>query len=103
MPEELSINVSPNPFNSVITISVDCRGLINQTPTVEILDLAGRKVAEIPVVDGFPVPSSNGRGDRAPTDYEFVWQPDESVGSGTYLVRAKFGDSEISKRIIYLK
>ncbi len=40
---------------------------------------------------------------------EFVWSPDESIGSGVYLVRARFdrltdrGEKDISKRVVYLK
>ncbi len=32
-----------------------------------------------------------------------IWQPDKSLGSDVYLVRARFGDGEITKRIVYLK
>jgi hypothetical protein len=100
-PIAISLSAHPNPFNSAVSITVDCRGLINQTPTIEIFDMTGRMVAVIPVGDGSPVPSASGRGDLAPT--RFVWQPDASIGSGIYLVRATVGDESVTKRIVYLK
>ena len=51
---------------------------------IEIFDLNGRCIAEF---DG---------GDQ-------VWKPEVSVGSGIYLVRAKIGDKDITKRVVYLK
>ncbi len=103
-PNSFDIDVYPNPFNSAVTISV---GAIHELPLqIEIFDVNGRMVETIPVNnsvgDGSPVPSSNERGDRAPT--EIVWQPDESIGSGVYLIRAKMEDGQMaSKRIVYLK
>ncbi len=92
-----ALSAYPNPFNSAVTISVGCRGLINQTPTVEIFDIAGRRVADIPVGDAYMRPA--GGTYAAPT----TWEPDVSVGSGIYLVRAKVGDKEVTKRVVYLK
>jgi hypothetical protein len=34
---------------------------------------------------------------------EFTWTPEKSIGSGVYLVRARFGDRETTKRVVYLK
>jgi len=59
----------------------------------------------------------------SPTTREFTWSPDETIGSGVYLVRARFGDSRslsggyraeprqaeaaggtaATKRVVYLK
>jgi len=94
-PQKLAISVSPNPFNSAVTISAP------EGAAIEIFDLNGRMVDNNPVGDGFPVPSANGRGDLAPTNV--LWQPDASLGSGVYLVRAKIGDKDITKRVVYLK
>ena len=109
-PEDIAISAYPNPFNSAVTISVNCHSGEGRNPEggveVEIFDIAGRIVYEMPVGNGAPVPSSNGRGNRAPT--EIVWQPDDNIGSGVYLVRAKIGDRHapeaiITKRVVYLK
>jgi hypothetical protein len=34
---------------------------------------------------------------------EFTWQPEKSVGSGVYLVRARIGGESVTKRVVYLK
>ena len=120
-PSAIEISAYPNPFNSAVTIAVDCRGLINQTPTVEIFDLNGRKIdviarrAEpneaISPNNRSSVPLDTRRDAVSINNCEFVWQPDESLPSGVYLVRAR-GDSRslsgaeatiATKRIVYLK
>ena len=78
LPDELSVSVSPNPFNS------SCRISAPKNAIVEIFDINGRCIAEF------------GGGDQ-------IWKPEASVGSGIYLVRAKIGDKNITKRIVYLK
>jgi hypothetical protein len=39
----------------------------------------------------------------SPTAREITWMPNATFGSGVYLVRAKMGDGESTKRIVYLK
>jgi len=96
MPENLSLNVFPNPFNS------ECRFTVHGGQFtiwgVEIFDMKGRSVWWL----GEPL------ADNKPPITEFIWQPDESVGSGVYLVRAKIGDrhapeATVTKRVVYLK
>jgi len=77
-PTNISIFVSPNPFNSSCRISAPVNAI------VEIFDINGRSIAEF---DG---------GDQ-------IWRPEASVGSGIYLVRAKIGGNNITKRVVYLK
>jgi len=117
MPESPGITAYPNPFNSAVTISLSViPGSIrpygsSENPEIEIYDVNGRVVAEIPanysVGNGSPVPSSGGRGDLVLT--EIVWQPDATVGSGVYYIRTRFGglsdrgDESVSKRVVYLK
>ncbi len=104
-PNSFDIDVHPNPFNSAVKIRI--QGVEGSRVRVEIFDINGRCIAEMPVGDGFPVQSSNGRGDLAPT--EIVWTPDASLGSGVYLVRAHFdklsdqGGQSVTKRVVYLK
>jgi len=78
LPQELELYAYPNPFNSAVSI------ISPANATVEIFDLNGRSVAQLP------------GGDQ-------IWKPEASVGSGVYLVRAKVGDKEVTKRVVYLK
>jgi len=106
-PEAFALSAYPNPFNSAVTISLSCHSRAIGNPEIEIYDINGRRVENLSVGDGFPVPSSNGRGNLAPTN--IIWQPSPSLGSGVYLVRATVGPStgsgtaSVSKRIVYLK
>jgi len=104
-PREYEIRIFPSPFNSSVTISLSIIPGPTRNPEIEIYDIDGRMVAQIPannpVGDGSPVPPTKGRGDRAPT--EIVWTPDAALASGVYLVRARFGGESVSKRIVYLK
>jgi len=117
-PEALSLSTYPNPFNSAITISISViPGLTrpygsSENPEIEIFDIAGRLVAEIPannpVGEGLrPSRSSQnqktGGSETAPLQNEVVWTPDESLASGVYLVRARIGTESIAKRLVYLK
>jgi len=110
IPEEISIQAYPNPFNSSVRIAVegDC-----ETPMrIEIYDINGRVIAEIPannpVGEGLrPSRSSQnqktGGSETAPLQNEVVWTPDESLPSGVYLVRATIGGQSTAKRVVYLK
>ncbi|MCK5832354.1 hypothetical protein KAH81_01655 [bacterium] len=110
LPDANYIYTYPNPFNSAVTISFDG---VKVPLRVEIFDLAGRRVARLPddgtVGDGSPVPTANGRGDLAPKNREFTWQPDAAIGSGVYLVRAKYDAAQrpdgktATERVVYLK
>jgi len=99
-PEEISICTYPNPFNSSVTISLTYGSESSQTlSTIKIFDINGRIVAEIP---------ANGSESAKPSSTNASgacrWQPDESLGSGIYLVRAKVGGNETTvKRVVYLK
>ncbi|RKZ30873.1 hypothetical protein DRQ36_04020 [bacterium] len=81
-PAAVSISAFPNPFNSAVTIAIDCRCLINQIPKVEIFDINGRNVTEI---------SAEGSESAKPSSMfasgTFRWRPDESIGSGIFHVR----------------
>ena len=98
VPRDFEISAYPNPFNSAITISLsggvgasDARSV---QVGIEIYDISGRLVADLPVTNcGIP--------QFVPTPQ--IWQPEKSLGSGIYLVRARTGDNNITKRVIYLK
>ena len=99
MPEEISLTAYPNPFNSAVKIRV--RGVEDSRGRVEIFDINGRNVAQLPVGAGSK-PARAGGSRTLP--YEITWQPDESLGSGVYLVRAKIEDGQTAtRRVVYLK
>ena len=110
-PSFYSILAYPNPFNSAVRISVDCRGWINQTPTVEIFDIAGRIVAEISVGEEHLLTEGKSHGRVLPNDGRahrpspttIIWSPDASVGSGVYLISIKTGGNIYTKPVIYIK
>ncbi len=101
-PSAVSISAFPNPFNSAVTIAIDCRGLINQTPTVEIFDVNGRMV-EDGTVGAYCIRPFDGSTRLTPTTQEYIWSPHESLPSGVYLVRATFGDEYSAKPVVYIK
>jgi len=107
-PRELSISTYPNPFNGNCRIMIDDLGL--GIDAIEIYDINGRMVEIIP--PGPPLirgeeesKSPLSKGDLG----GFVWQPDENIGSGVYLVRAKVSGNKgfqplvQTKRVVYLK
>jgi len=77
-PEKLIIDISPNPFNS------SCRISTQADAVVQIFDLNGRCLETF-------------------HNSSFIWQPDESIGSGIYLIRAVMGEEMVSKRIMYMR
>jgi len=97
LPGDLSLNVFPNPFNSAVTIALDCHSRENGNPegvSVEIYDVNGRMVAEI-IPPGPPLTrgeeerkSPLSKGDLGGL---IVWTPAPSLPSGVYLVRASVG------------
>ena len=121
-PSAIEISAYPNPFNSAVTIAIDGVGDGSPVPfDVEIYDVNGRKIdviarrAEpneaISPNNRSSVPLVTRRDAVSINNCEFVWQPDPSLGSGVYLVRARVdgrGDlapteKTATKRIVYLK
>jgi len=78
-PQDISLSISPNPFNS------SCRITTSLNSKIEIYNLNGKQIETF---------------EETPA----IWQPEDEIGSGIYLVRAttKDGLTE-TKRIIYLK
>ncbi len=99
LPEQFAMSAYPNPFNSSCEITAPIGA------DVEIYNLRGNVVATpYPAGAGF-VPLDKGDRDRAERGFRgFVWQPDQSISSGIYLVRARTEDGRTTtKRIVYLK
>ncbi|HHS50793.1 MAG TPA: hypothetical protein ENN07_06725 [candidate division Zixibacteria bacterium] len=80
-PRQMELSVYPNPFNATCRIATD--------EPVEVYDMSGRLVAELPANGGAPV----------------LWNAEDSGGrplpSGVYLARTKF--SESAKPIVLLR
>jgi uncharacterized delta-60 repeat protein len=115
-PISFELTVSPNPFNSSCAITTPT------CATVKIFDLQGKLVWNKPsdsdnigatslIKGGKPdeVPLNKGyvakrQGVSASAQGVIIWQPDETISSGVYLVRATTDDGQqITKRIVYLK
>ncbi len=97
-PEEFSVTVSPNPFNSSCAIMICQHSRLHRdcaTLKVEIFDLRGRLVSLL---------SSHVEGHKAPSSKRsYVWQPEQSVSSGIYIVKVSTDNRSTSKNILYLK
>ena len=106
-PTTLSISTSPNPFNSAVRIGIESGE--GRVESVEIFDINGRLLEEIP--PGPPLTRGEKEGksplskgvDSHCESGGLIWTPAPSLGSGVYLVRARFGEQSTSKRIVYLK
>jgi len=107
-----SISMSPNPFNSTVRIFLSCHsctpychsresGNPGDRVEVGIFDINGRNVAEVPV--GANLVFAQPQGNHKDRPYETVWQPDKSIPSGVYLVRATVGDREVTRKIVLLR
>ncbi len=81
IPRNISIDVTPNPFNSA------CNIIAPKHATVEIIDLQGRLI--------WSCLNTNRK--------SIVWHPNKSVESGVYFIRAAVDNQTASKRILYIK
>ncbi len=89
-PDEISFNVYPNPFNSSCAITASRPG-----GKIEIYDLRGNVVCAHCVETGLKPVSTN---------RTFTWQPDESIASGIYIIRATTDDGrKESKPVVYIR
>jgi hypothetical protein len=114
-PISFELTISPNPFNSSCAIATPV------CATIEIFDLQGKLVWNKPsdsdnigatslFKGGKPeeVPLNKGdvakrQGVSASAQGVIIWQPDETISSGVYLVRATTDEWQITKRVVYLK
>ncbi|RKZ25514.1 hypothetical protein DRQ26_05770, partial [bacterium] len=105
IPQCFGIDVYPNPFNSSVVITVETQNLAS-LPEIAIYDVMGNVVATpfgacaplSPLLRGTNEQSASG------ASRGFIWQPDENIPSGIFLVKATTQDGQtITKRIVYLK
>ena len=93
MPSEFKVRISPNPFNSGVRLQVS--GVREQEIRIKIFDLNGKLVGA-----GFMSAQITEGAHKA---RPYIWQPDESISSGIYLVRVSIEGQTITKRVMYLK
>ncbi len=110
LPREMVISAYPNPFNSAVTITLDGTGVCDTPLRIEIYDVNGRRLK--PVTELVEVPG--GGNENPPSTLRqaqgtagsggvVIWRPDETLGSGIYLVRAAAGGCERVGKLVYLK
>lgn len=105
LPDNFSLEVHPNPFNSSVKISF-FSDMSELASPLRIFDIAGRIIAEIPVErrenvirERFDNDEKSMRCDRS-----VVWSPDKSLPSGIYFVKAQMVDGRTHKKpLVYLK
>ena len=85
--KKLKLSVSPNPFNSSCIITAPSGAKL------EIYDLRGRLISK-----GIQ-PFAESQGKRT-----FIWQPDEAIQSGVYIVRATMENGwQKVKRVVLIR
>lgn len=88
LPEAISVNVFPNPFNSSAKIVVSGEG---EKLDIGIYDLEGKLVRNM------------ARGVRIDGERAFRFIPSEGLPSGNYLIRIENARNTLKKEIIYVK
>ncbi len=78
LPEITDISISPNPFNGACKITAPSDGII------EIYDIKGAKIAELP----------------AGSDY---WRPSDEIGTGVYLFIIESNSGTLVRKAVYAK
>lgn len=88
------------PLARAILIEIEWSGIdnLNIPPLqIEIYDTSGRLVEK-------ETPQFNEElGRTGMSGWPFVWNPDTSLGTGFYLIRATVGNESITKRVVYFK
>jgi len=107
LPNNYTLFAYPNPFNSAVTIILDCGSETARRAVehVEIFDMNGRRVLDSQSESAKPSSTTEAALPPSSTFNSSVcrWQPDETLGSGVYLVRASIGEETVTKRVVYLK
>jgi hypothetical protein len=92
---EMSIRMYPNPFNSVLNMSINVADMAPKNIEIEIFSILGQSIYK-KIIKNAEIGS-----------YNFYWKGvdnfNRSVASGIYLIHIKGGDSYFVKKIVYLK
>ena len=104
IPNDISICISPNPFNSSCIITAP------KNSKIAIYDIRGNLICRrgLPTSNTSNTSIDNSSGNRhqemSPTEYRFIWTPDKSVPSGIYFIKAITPDRlSIIERIVYIR
>ncbi len=89
LPEQVKMEISPNPFNSNCVISIEIAN-VAELLNLEILDVNGRSVHEECLHAKSGV-------------LRMVWKPTEDIPSGIYFVNAKTESQSITRRAILIR
>jgi Zn-dependent metalloprotease len=82
-----SIGISPNPFNSSVSIQLEGLEAGNNLTVVAINSL-GQKVADVYI------------GKAQDSEQEIIWNTNSSVGKGVYLLRISYDGKSIIRRVV---
>jgi hypothetical protein len=99
VPTGLTLLTYPNPFNSSCRIEIE--GAEMRIESIEIFDISGRQIDHLNLNNSAVMntckdsPGNNRR--------QIVWKPNEKTSSGVFYVRVVSENSEVVKKIIYLK
>ncbi len=99
VPTGLTLLTYPNPFNSSCRIEIE--GTEMRIESIEIFDISGRQIDHLNLNNSAVMdicedsPGNNRR--------QIVWNPNEKTSSGVFYVRVVSENSEVVKKIIYLK
>ncbi|MBN2542865.1 T9SS type A sorting domain-containing protein, partial [bacterium] len=102
-PEDIKINVYPNPFNAIVNIEIALVRAIGQSPLqIEIFDIEGRLVKQYSDrMEGW----MDGPGSsvfRLTGSPSYIWYP-ENLPSGIYFIKVYNQNRSFSKKVVYLK
>ena len=105
-PNAISISAHPNPFNSSCVITLSCHSRENGNPEgwvdVRIYDLRGNVVWKANLSDSKERIQRDAK--HRWSSGTLVWQPDQSISSGIYLIKATMNDGRTTtKRVILIK
>jgi len=99
LPEDLTIEAYPNPFNSAVTIALVRAQHAAPLPTgIEIYDINGQLVYSTPSPP-FSLWEKVAEGRMRGV----VWTPDKSIPSGVYFAKAQIGGKIATKKFVFMK
>jgi len=110
-PEAITMSAYPNPFNCSCAITVNVWAPLAAPAIIEIYDLRGKRICTHDAGSRHSCEQAQSGeallGNASPLQagaQTFIWQPDKSITSGIYLVRARTEDGkEMTKKTILIR